>query len=243
MPKIISHIFYTSVFSVLGVYIFFSYTGFSTPGAVLNKAKAIDLTNILPTNKSKNTDTEKLEDNNITKIIQVLYYFNENSNLMCSGLKDGANIITSNHCLQKDFKDIAQDGVVTDSNVLSKNVFLRTDLVIKSNIIREFSIATVDKGVVGASDTNAGCVDDKCLFFKVKSYKSLGQGNSGTPMFDYAGDYAGALSYMHLSDTYSCDIISYIDTNNNKVEDFNRNCSFDLVFNTSENFRNKMLKK
>lgn len=193
--------------------------------------------------KSDDVDNAEIKSSFIVKKkeFQILYYYKETTKGLCSGLKQGEKVLTAKHCVYKNI-DLKTDSVFVDHYVYSKNVLIRKDVTIESNDRKEFSIATADKGVVsGVVPKEGGCVDDKCLFFKIKSYRPLGQGNSGTPLFDYDGEYAGALSFGEGG--YSCDVINFDNESLYVDRDSDRSCSFYVIFSTSENFRKKALQK
>lgn len=174
------------------------------------------------------------------KKIQVLYYFKETYGNLCSGLKEGFKVKTVRHCISTYDLSLENERVMYDNNVLSENVILRTDLTIKPNDRGEFSIATADKGIVGAVEYAGGCQDDECNFYSVKAYKILGQGNSGSPVFDSNGNYAGALSLLQQVDIDSCDEIRFEHPRFGEIADQDRKCSYYVTFATSEGFRKKI---
>jgi hypothetical protein len=176
--------------------------------------------------------------------VQVLYYLKEgvNSDYFCSGLKQGQKVLTASHCIygNSDFKS-NQDRVAVDDRVFSKNVVIRKDLEIVPNTKSEFMIGTADKGLVGAVKYADGCLDSDCYYFQVRSYRVLGQGNSGSPLWDPEGDYVGSLSYGILKDEQSCEKIVFNHPTITNIEDgLNRICSYILVFNTDFDYRLKI---
>ena len=169
------------------------------------------------------------------KSVEIVYYIKQIGEELftCSGLAKADSMVdTVSHCLG--YKQGKNEKIVTDS--IPKNQILlsnRLDILPNQNL--EFSIATIDKALVGAV-SDGGCTDKTCEFFKLKAYKSLGQGNSGTPVFAPNGILAGHLSFLESLDTYSCGTIEYPNTTW-RPSTQKRDCGYKLVITTTKEFR------
>jgi hypothetical protein len=173
------------------------------------------------------------------KTVEVVYYIKQTQDglFTCSGLlRENFKIDTVSHCL--DFRKSKNEKLVSDT--ITKSQILATNkYLINSNQNLELSIATVDKGLVLAT-INEGCIDKECNYYGIKSYKSLGQGNSGSPVFGSDTKLAGHLSYLQTDNSYLCDTIKYTSTIW-KPANQKRECGYNLILTTTKEFKNSLI--
>jgi hypothetical protein len=173
------------------------------------------------------------------KTVEVVYYIKQTQDglFTCSGLlRENFKIDTVSHCL--DFRKSKNEKLVSDT-ITRSQILTINKYTINSNQNLELSIATVDKGLVLAT-INEGCIDKECNYYGIKSYKSLGQGNSGSPVFGADTNLVGHLSYLQTDNSYLCDTIKYTSTIW-KPTNQKRDCGYNLILTTTKEFKNNLI--
>lgn len=188
--------------------------------------------------------------------VEAVYYFKkitDNTGFTCSGIKIGNTIKTITHCIDTGLQSTSpveltkvenEENLVDDDTINPDYILIDKMLTISSNTELKFSIASADKNIVTANKYQ-GCLDVDCKFYSIKSTDVLGQGNSGSGVYDMFGDYAGAISMMTTNEngneiSVACPAILFNnpDIKPAKIED--RKCSDLIIFRTTQSFVDKV---
>jgi hypothetical protein len=203
--------------------------------------KTISVANFNKTIKPKETIVVKQENelkvpksNNVTKTVNVIYFWfrleGTQTGALCSGMTQGNVILTVSHCQSnKPASDI-----VLSRSLLEEDIVPVYQETLTANFNDgKFKIFTVDKGVVnGFYNKYNYCQVGKCEFIYLDTEQLVGEGNSGSPLYDPAGNFVGVLS-GGFNEVQCPSIKVGLLANNEGV----RNCSTDISFAVDKSYK------
>ena len=185
----------------------------------IEKLQSIDKLKTEKINETKNVTSQVnstipqmklpvITENKVTQITAV-FYQNKTTNATCSGILNSGKIITIAHCLDSNIALNDEKVIEIDAEnhemLITKNYNLEN---LEKNV---YYVASVDKGLVkGYGKPIPNCSDCPNLFLKLENF--LGEGNSGSGVYDWNGKYIGSLSNTSYPDkSFECKAIYYTD--------------------------------